>query len=59
MTISMYVRDPDRDLVELQAYSTLTDGELRRSIVELVERVAVRTGGHAPRRERRYTPRPS
>ena len=43
----------------LQAYSTLTDGELRRSIVELVERVAVRTGGHAPRRERRYTPRPS
>jgi transcriptional regulator with XRE-family HTH domain len=43
----------------LQAYSTLTDGELRRSIVELVERVAVRTGGHAPRRERRYTSRHS
>jgi transcriptional regulator with XRE-family HTH domain len=43
----------------LQAYSTLTDGELRRSIVELVERVAVRTGSHAPRRERRYTSRPS
>ena len=43
----------------LQAYSTLTDEELRRSIVELVERVAERTGSHAPRRERRYTPRPS
>jgi transcriptional regulator with XRE-family HTH domain len=43
----------------LQAYSTLTDEELRRSIVELVERVAVRTGSHAPRRERRNTPRPS
>ena len=43
----------------LQAYSTLTDGALRRSIVELVERVAVKTGGHAPRRERRYTSRPS
>jgi len=43
----------------LQAYSTLTDGELRRSIVELVERVAVKTGGHAPRRKRRYTPRHS
>jgi transcriptional regulator with XRE-family HTH domain len=26
----------------LQAYSTLADGEMRRSIVELVERVAVR-----------------
>lgn len=43
----------------LQAYSTLTDGELRRSIVVLVERLAVRTGGHAPRQEQRYTPRPS
>ena len=43
----------------LQAYSTLTDGELRRSIVESVERVAVKTGGHAPRREQRYTRRPS
>jgi transcriptional regulator with XRE-family HTH domain len=43
----------------LQAYSTLTDGELRRSIVELVERVAVKTAGHAPRRARRYTRRPS
>jgi transcriptional regulator with XRE-family HTH domain len=43
----------------LQAYSTLTDGELRRSIVELVERVAVKTGGHVPRRERRYTRRSS
>jgi transcriptional regulator with XRE-family HTH domain len=37
----------------LQAYSTLTDGELRRSIVELVERVAAKTGGHTPRREQR------
>src|ERR1700747_872955 len=43
----------------LQAYSTLTDGELRRSIVELVERIAVKTGGHSPRRKRRYTPRHS
>src|ERR1700745_1008036 len=43
----------------LQAYSTLTDGELRRSIVELVERIAVRTGDHTPQRERRYMPRPS
>ena len=43
----------------LQAYSTLTDEELRRSIVELVERVAAKMGGHAPRRERRYTSRPS
>ena len=43
----------------LQAYSTLTDGELRRSIVELVERVAVKTGGHTPRREQRHTPRRS
>src|SRR5205814_7826417 len=41
----------------LQAYSTLTDGELRRSIVELVERVAVKTGNHSPRRKRRYSPR--
>jgi len=43
----------------LQAYSTLTNGELRRSIVELVERVALTTGGHTPRREQRYTRRPS
>jgi transcriptional regulator with XRE-family HTH domain len=43
----------------LQAYSTLNDGELRRSIVELVERIAVKTGGHTPRRKRRYTPRHS
>ena len=43
----------------LQAYSTLTDGELRRSIVELVERIAVKAGGHTPRRKRRYTPRHS
>jgi len=43
----------------LQAYSTLTDGELRRSIVELVERVAVKTGNHSPRRKRRYSPRHS
>jgi transcriptional regulator with XRE-family HTH domain len=43
----------------LQAYSTLTNGELRRSIVELVERVAVAAGGHTPRREQRYTRRSS
>lgn len=43
----------------LQAYSTLTDAELRRSIVELVERVALKMGGHTPRREQRYTRRPS
>jgi transcriptional regulator with XRE-family HTH domain len=43
----------------LQAYSTLTNGELRRSIVELVERVAVAAGGHAPRREQRYRRRSS
>ena len=35
------------------------DPELRRSIVELVERIAVKTGGHTPRRKRRYTPRNS
>src|ERR1051326_6599294 len=33
----------------LQAQSPLTDGKLRRSIVELVERIPVKTGGHSPR----------
>src|SRR5262249_4130278 len=43
----------------LQAYSTVPDGELRRSIVQVVEQIAVETGGHSPRRKRRYTPRHS
>jgi transcriptional regulator with XRE-family HTH domain len=38
----------------LQAYSRLTDGEMRRSIVELVERVAVKSGGQNAGRKRRY-----
>jgi transcriptional regulator with XRE-family HTH domain len=33
----------------LQAYSTLADGEMRRSIVELVERLAVRKRGYSAR----------
>jgi transcriptional regulator with XRE-family HTH domain len=33
----------------LQAYSTLADGEMRRSIVELVEAIAVRTQGYSAR----------
>ena len=33
----------------LQAYSTLADGEMRRSIVELVETVAVRKRGYSAR----------
>jgi transcriptional regulator with XRE-family HTH domain len=33
----------------LQAYSTLADGEMRRSIVELVERVAVHKRGYSAR----------
>src|SRR5204863_8557962 len=36
----------------LQAYSTLTDGELRRSIVELVERVAEKPGNQRPSKHR-------
>jgi transcriptional regulator with XRE-family HTH domain len=39
----------------LQAYSKLNDGELRRRVVAVVERIAVKTGGHSPRRKRRYT----
>ncbi len=38
----------------LQAYSRLTDGEMRRSIVELVDRVAVKSGSQNARRKRRY-----
>jgi transcriptional regulator with XRE-family HTH domain len=33
----------------LQAYSTLADGEMRRSIVELVERLAMRKRGYSAR----------
>lgn len=43
----------------LQAYSILTDGELRRSIVDLVERIAVKSGDHRPPRKRRYARRHS
>ncbi len=41
----------------LQVYSALNDTELRRSILNMVERVAVKTGGHGARRKRRYKSR--
>src|SRR5437660_1123077 len=37
----------------LRAYSTLSDGELRRSIVELVERVAEKSAEKSPKRKGR------
>ena len=41
----------------LRAYSMIDDGPMRLNIVEMVERLAVRSGGLAPRRKRRYAAR--
>ena len=50
------LRNPDA-LRLLQAFARIEDGALRISILQTIERAAVKSGGHRPRKKRRYSAR--